>query len=203
MAMFFDISGFPNKGFDFLAQNPMLQPYAKEIVSLEKASPGMCVNRLLVYYALLVDRKSPLLNIDNLRERKSEAAKMAHLIKRGNKYPEWVQEIIVGSDYVNRVKNRMLYVQHNNTWSLLVSLQDAYYKILEDIGAGDSTKAKEAIKLKTDIDGLIEEMNQGPLSMEDKEMVYSILEEQSLGIRPEEYIPKYQKDRRVFIEFAQ
>lgn len=203
MNMTFDIDGFGEDGYDFLEKNQILAPYKGEILNMDGVSPGMSVNHLCVYYTYLLDRHSPLLSIENIRERKSEAAKKAMLKKRNGRFPEWVQEIIVGSDYVNRVKNRMLYVQHNNSWALLVSLQNAYYGLLETIDKGDISKAKEAVRLKNDIDEIITEMNHGPVSMSDQEMVYAILEEESLGIRPEEYIPVYQNGRRVFPEYAQ
>lgn len=200
--MHFNIDGFGEQGWSFIAANPKLKPYSGEIMNLNGVSPGMDVDRLLIYYAMLVDRGSHLLEIDNIRERKTEAMRIAKLPKREEGIPEWVQEVIIGSLYVNRVKNRLLYVQYNNDWSLLVTLQDAYYKMLDEVSTGGSSKAKEAIAIKNQMDSLIEAMNKGPVTLEDREIVYMILEEESLGIRPEEHIKRYQESGTVFSEYA-
>lgn len=203
MKMHFDISGFGNDDWDWIAANPKLEPYRNELTNLTGVSPGMDLQRLFVYLVLLVDKESPLLIFENIKERKSEAAKRAKLFKRGSDYPQWVQEIIAGSVFVHRFKNRLLYVQHNNTWALLVSLQDAYYNILLKVDQGDTKSVKDAIQTKNDIDALLSEMNNGPLTDSDKEVVYSILEEVSLGLRPEEHVVKYSKTKSVFTEFTQ
>jgi hypothetical protein len=189
--------------WDLFELNPSLAPYRSEFEDMTGASPGMSLKRMFVYLAYLVDKESPLKNIQSLRDRQKEAAELAKLVKRPGGIPEWVQEIIQGSDYVNRCKIRMLYVQNNNDWALLNTLQNSYYKTLELIENGQHDKTKDAIKLKNEIDGLQDRINGGEMSDAEREMVFAILQEESLGIRPEEHIKAFQQNKSVFSEIGE
>lgn len=202
MGMFFEVDGFEEPGWDLFSHNPSLEPYKAELTDLHGVSPGISISRMFVYLAYLVDKSGPLRDYENYKERMQEAAKMAGLEKRHNGSPEWVDEIINGSDYVSRFKMRMLFVQHSSDWSILMTLQGALHKTLIEIDKGDTSKLKDMKVLKAEISDIQEGMNGSEMTEDEKRLSFAILEEESLGIRPEEYIPKYQREKSLFKDFA-
>lgn len=192
-----------NKDWHPCDLNEILSPYREVFDNMEGVSPGMSIRHLFVYLVYMIDKGSPLNDVDSYREKKQEAAKLSGLIKRQGGSPSWVQEIIVGSDYVNRIKVLMMRSQYNNDWSLLMTLQSAYYTLLEETASGDTDKAKKAMELNSQINEVQKKMNGGALTDLEKMMMLRILEDENLGIRPEEHIRAYEDHQEVFMEFSQ
>lgn len=188
---------------DIFEDNPRLKPYRSDFEKAASSVLGMSMKRMFIYLAYQVDKDSPLHDIDSYKEKSREAMLKAGLFRRELGYPEWVEAIISGeNEYVNRCKVRMLQVQHDNEWSLLVTLRTAFYNIQEEILRGEN-KSKAAIDLNKEINTLLDVMNKRQMTPYERMMSLSILEDLSLGIRPEEHIMEYETSKRVFEEFEQ
>jgi hypothetical protein len=188
---------------DIFEANPKLKPYKSDFLKAGESVFALSIKRMFVYLAYHVDKQSPLNDIDSYKDKSKEAMLKAGLFRRADGYPEWVEAIISGeNEYVNRCKMRMLQVQYDNEWSLLVTLRTAFYSVQEDILNGED-KSKRAIDLNNEINKLLDVMNKRQMSPEERRMSLSILEDVSLGIRPEEHILEYETNGRVFEEFNQ
>lgn len=204
MEKVFDLKDRNRPGWKFLESNKILQAYAHvfDDTKDETLAVGFDVNKMFVFLATMYDRGSATRAMVNYRDRLIYSCEEAGLHQRQNSYPEWMEQIIDGHPFVDSCASRMLYVQHDNDFSYLVVLQESFYKALQEL-KGDSSKHKEVTSLKKLIDDEMQKINNGPLSTQKAIMMYGLIEEMSLGIKPEDHIKIFQDRGEVFNEFAQ
>ena len=200
----FNIDNRFRPDWNFLEDNEILLPY-KHVFDDTKAeglAVGFDVNVMFVYLANMLDRGSPSRNMGNYRDKIIYSSDEAGLKQRNGGYPEWIEQIIDGCSFVNHCAVRMLYVQNNNKLSVLNAFQEAFYKSLEKVKE-DPSAYKETEGISKKIDELLVELNNGPVNSQREIMLYGLINEVSLGIKPEEHIKMFEERQEVFPELYQ
>jgi hypothetical protein len=190
--------------WNFLDDNSILEPY-KHVFDDSKAeglAVGFDVNVMFVYLANMLDKGSPSRNMGNYRDKIIYSCDEAGLKQRDGGYPEWMEQIINGCGFVNHCAARMMYVQNNNKLAMLNAFQEAFYKSLENLKNNPSAY-KETGEISKRIEELLIEINNGPVSKQREVILYGLINEVSLGIKPEEHIKMFETRKEVFPELYQ
>ena len=138
------------KGRDILDLYPDLRnhdEFSNEVEEIDKT-------QLLTYIFLMYDKESPLvINITDLDKRKDEALELAGFSRRNGKWNLTISEFrnLENTD-VNKVISKFFFIQHANKFEFMVSLEEAYYQMCQElrnpIDGDDAEERLKSLKIK-------------------------------------------------------
>ena len=190
------LEDFRIQEFDKMKFNPItnpsvyktFEPIFKSYGIFEGKVQGVNKNKVLSYIMLMYDPNTPLRTaITNITQRKLEAATLSNFNweEEGVKFT-YEYEQILSNNHEQSVIFILEFLRsfRNAKYSKLISLEEGYYKSLENVFKADSNKAIEQSKgYEDEIERVLNDLTYDDQKL--REDLYIIVEQERLSLIPE------------------
>ena len=137
-------------------------------------------------------------------QRKYEIAKMLGMVSDSKKIPQAIEDVLIGKNKdVNAMIIKYLTLFNNPDILMLASYYEMYVELNKTAFSGSFNKDTIAgiEKVNSAIKELTDNVFMGKDETELRRELYKSIDEQSLGIRPEEIAEKLQSGEKIFEDF--
>lgn len=192
---------------DFYELNPIITPYRSQFdcgdYPRNKEGRLYDEQKALRYFAALYDKGGNAREIEGMSDRRIHCLHVAgidvdHLLN-------WHTDMVeVKKPWFRSMCNAILVAQFNTELITLQTYQDAIITLnIKVRETAESSDLNNLIKIKEKYNALLLSLNGEPLEQNRMRDIDSILNQKSLGIRPEEYILRFEKGHKLFVEHEQ
>lgn len=160
-----------------------------------KKSPGKGIdnNKVLLYIFCMYDFKTPYrLKHSDVTKRKLEVAHdVGFVVDKDGRFDSTIEDILKGKNQVVNAKIvEYVRLHRNSKYAYLVAIESSYFNLMQEIVAGETSKLKEARNVQQELENILSDIineDDNPIT---KDTVLKYMEEERLGLRPEEIAMK-------------
>jgi len=190
---------------DFYELNPRLSHYREQFNSgdyaVRKEGRLYDEQKALRYFACLYDKHGSARDIEDMTDRRIHCMQVAGIDV--DQLLGWHTDMIeLKKPWFRAMCNAMLVCQFDTELITLQTYQDAIVTLnIKVRESAESVDLNNLIKIKQKYNELLVSLNGEPLEKSRMRDIDAVLNQKSLGIRPEEYILSYEKGHKLFPEY--
>lgn len=156
-------------------------------------SDGLDKNQIIRYIACVYDKESPFRSeYPDVNTRKSMAMIFLGVeLDDDGAFPPDIEKVMLNkNDHVNKMIVRYGMMHRNHDYSLLIALEDDFGRKMKAIHEGSTYNFGEVDKISDKLETLHAKILSGDRSKELRDELYSFIEKDTLGLRPENMAKK-------------
>lgn len=173
--------------------------YYKELAKIKefKASAGEGIDNDKVnrYVLLLYDQKSPYrMKYSDVLKRKIEVAHdVGFDVNENGTFHSTIEDILRGrNEIVNKKIVQFVRMHRSFKYTYLVSIESAYYNLMQEIISGDTRNIGKAKDMRDDLEESLHELLNQDTNAFIRDAVLKYMEDERLELRPEDIAKKLQ-----------
>lgn len=154
------------------------------------------IDKIIRYIFMMYQEDSPLMSIEDINQRRVEAAKLVGFKMSNGKFSRKVEEFLTGQlREANKIVIRFLRVSNSRAWSELRVFEDTYYSELKrlrdgDLRTGEKTETlhKTIKAIRKDIDALEYEILNQDKNQDMVSLLYEYMNVELMCPSPEDVV---------------
>jgi len=167
----------------------------------KKSAGKELVNEMVMYYVLcMYDKHTPFRTKyrDILKRKVAVANEVGFETESGGRFVKQVEDMLKGRNKTVNLKIvEYVRIHRSFKYAYLVSVENSYYQIMEDVMAGSSKRISELKNVQQELeDTMLDMLNQDDNQFV-KDMVLRYMEEDRIQLRPEDIAMKLSKGEQA------